>query len=168
MRPASSDQPNLEMPASEAPRYRYDPKFGDPRAAYTQVDFRGTPGHRPELAGCFVAYVEGETIISTIHGLHNLRWRAEPGTPCMILGRWADDSVHVKWPAIANNYMIDARFPTWVVAEDPNAKLAGGGRVLPAHTPAPAPRPFPGRLVVAIVLFALVVVAAIAVLQMPR
>jgi hypothetical protein len=156
------------MPASEAPRYQYDPNFGDVRAAYTPVDFRGSPGHRPELAGCFVAYVEGETIISTIHGHQNVRWRAEPGTPCMILGHWADDSVHVKWPAIANNYMIDARFPIWVVAEDPNAKMAGGGRVLPAHTPPPPARGLPTPVLVAIVAGILIVIAVIAALTLAR
>ena len=149
-------QPASRSP--EAPHYRYDPNFGDRRAAYTSVDAQTSPAHRPELAATFVAYVEGETIISTINGNHTVAWRAEPGTPCMILGQWSDGTVHVKWPAIAGHYMVDGRFPAWVVAKDPGARLAGGGRVLLANNPPPRRRPIPERLIALGLVLVLLVV----------
>jgi hypothetical protein len=32
-------------------------------------------------------------------------------------------------------YRVEGRFPSWVVVEDPTAKMAGGGRMLEAHDP---------------------------------
>ena len=64
-----------------------------------------------------------------------LAWRTEPGTPCLILGYWSDGSVHLKWTE--GYHSLDGRFPAWVVAEDPTAKMAGGGRVLAANNPLP-------------------------------
>src|SRR5207302_3256477 len=86
-------------PQPPSPPYRYDPNFGDPRATYTPV-FKRSAGSRPELTGRFVKVVEGETYISTMHGHQTVKWRTEPGSPCMILGYWSDGSVHVRWPAI--------------------------------------------------------------------
>ena len=37
----------------------------------------------------------------------------------------------------AGTTRLDGRFPAWVVAEDPTAKMAGGGRVLAANNPLP-------------------------------
>jgi hypothetical protein len=149
------------QPAPSSPdarHYRYDPNFGDRRATYRTVDFESSPNHQPEIAAIFVAYVEGETIISTIHGRHTVAWRAEPGTPCLILGWWSDGTVHVKWPAIAGHYTIDGRFPAWVVAEDPSAAMAGGGRILIANDPPPRRPPVPEFLIAAVVLCAVFVV----------
>lgn len=142
----------------EAPEYHYEPNFGDRDATYAGVDFQTNPAHRPELPARFVAHVRGGTIISTIHGPQTVTWHAEPGTPCLILGWWSDGTVHVKWPAIADNYAVDGRFPAWVVAEDPSTPMAGGGRILfandlPIGRPPLAARP--------LVLAALVVLAAI-------
>ena len=113
--------------------YRFDPNFGDPRDAYTRADVAhpGAPG--PELPARFVATVEGETVINTMWGRRIIVWRAEPGTPCVILGYWSDGSVHIRWPAIRGNYRVDGRFPAWVVEEDPTARMAGGGRLLLAN-----------------------------------
>jgi hypothetical protein len=41
---------------------------------------------------------------------------------------------------------VDGRFPAWVVAEDPTAKMAGGGRMLLANDPAPGDAGVVGRL----------------------
>jgi hypothetical protein len=118
-----------------APHFQYDPNFGDRDATYTSISEDEHAGQRPELPGRFVAYVDGETMISTMHGAQPRAWHAQPGTPCLILGRWSDGTVHVKWRAIAGNYTVDARFPDWVVTEDPEARMAGGGRILPANNP---------------------------------
>jgi hypothetical protein len=142
----------------EAPHYHYDPNFGDRQATYAKVNFQTHPQHRPEVAARFVACVEGETIMSTIHGRHTVSWRVEPGTPCLILGWWTDGTVHVKWPIIAGNYMVDGRFPSWVVAEDPSALMAGGGRVLLANDPPPRRRPVPMRLAGLVILLLVVLV----------
>ena len=138
-------------------RYHYDPNYGDQNARYVPVDFKATVEHRPELGASFVAEVEGETFISTIHGLQRVAWRAEPGTACLILGRWSDGTVHLKWPAISGHYMVDGRFPAWVVAEDPSARMAGGGRILSANELPPSRRPFPTNLLMLglLVLFVL-------------
>jgi hypothetical protein len=124
------------QPASpNVPHYHYVPNFGDRSATYSRVNFREHPGHRPEVPARFVADVEGETHISTIHGQKTVTWHAEPGTPCLIMGWWSDGTVHVKWRAIAGNYAVDGRFPSWVVAEDPDAAMAGGGPILTANDP---------------------------------
>ena len=120
-----------------APHFQYDPNFGDRNATYSSINLDEHARERPELPARFVAYVDGETMISTIHGAQATAWHARPGTPCLILGRWSDGTVHVKWRAIAGNYTVDARFPAWVVAEDLEAPMAGGGRILPANDPKP-------------------------------
>jgi hypothetical protein len=102
---------------------------------YSSINQDEHAAQRPELPARFVAYVDGETMMSTMHGAQPKAWHAEPGTPCLILGRWSDGTVHVKWRAIADNYTVDGRFPAWVVAEDPDARMAGGGRILPANDP---------------------------------
>jgi hypothetical protein len=117
-------------PPADAPYYLYDPHLGSPRDTYERVDFARTPNHQPELAGRFVALVDGQTVINSMWGRKVIKWRAEPGTQCLILGYWEDGSVHLKWPAISRNYMIDGRFPAWVVEEDPIGMLAGGGFIL--------------------------------------
>ena len=117
----------------EAPYYRFDPNLGNPRDPYTRGDVNHPGAGQPEVPGTFVAYVEGDTIINTMHGARSVGWRAEPGTPCIILGHWSDGTVHLKWPAIAGHYHVDGRFPAWVVAEDRTARMAGGGRILLAN-----------------------------------
>ena len=104
--------------------------------AYRRADIVFPSIGRPEVPGRFVAYVEGETIINTMHGTRRVAWRAEPGTTCVILGYWEDGSVHLRWPAIAGTYRVDGRFPAWVVALDEHASMAGGGRILSASEPA--------------------------------
>jgi hypothetical protein len=141
-----SPVPSSPLPA-DAPYYRYDPHLGSPRDAYRRVDFTRTQSHQPEQPGRFVAVVEGETIISSMWGRRVIQWRTEPGTPCLILGQWADGTVHLKWPAIARNYMIDGRFPAWVVREDPEALMAGGGFILRANELLPLPNELSPRLV---------------------
>jgi hypothetical protein len=149
--------PSSPLPA-DAPYYRYDPHLGSPRDAYKRVDFTRTQSHQPEQPGRFVAVVEGETIIGSMWGRRVIQWRAEPGTPCLILGQWADGTVHLKWPAIARHYMIDGRFPAWVVREDPEARTAGGGFVLRANELIPLANGLSGRrvaLIVALVILLL-------------
>jgi hypothetical protein len=118
-----------------APVYHYDPNLGNPRDAYTRADRALQDARRPEVAGTFVAYVDGQTVINTMWGRRIVLWRAEPGTRCIILGYWSDGTVHLKWPAILGVYRVDGRFPAWVVAEDKTATLAGGGHVLSANDP---------------------------------
>jgi hypothetical protein len=134
-------------PPANAPYYLYDPHLGSPRDTYKRVDFTRTRTHQPEVAARFVAVVEGETVINSMWGRRVIKWRAEPGTQCLILGYWADGSVHLKWPAIARNYMVDGRFPAWVVEEDPNGKLAGGGFILRANELLVGPTQISPRLV---------------------
>ena len=122
--------------ASDVPYYHYDQKLGDPNAAYTRAaDARPEMG-RPEIPAMFVVTVDGEALLNSMWGKRSVAWRAEPGTPCVILGYWANGTVRVSWPAIERAYRVDGRFPDWVVAEDPDAKMAGGGRILAANDPA--------------------------------
>jgi hypothetical protein len=122
-------------PAPDVPHYRYDQKLGDPNAAYTPADVARPEAHRPEIPATFVATVDGETLINSMWGKRVVPWRAEPGTPCVILGYWADGTLQLRWPAISGAYRVDGRFPAWVVAEDPDARMAGGGRILKANDP---------------------------------
>jgi hypothetical protein len=71
--------------------------------------------------------------------------------------------VHIKWPGIARNYMVDGRFPPWVVEEDPDATMAGGGFMLKANELAALPKQMSPRLVALVVLL----VALIALLLWP-
>ena len=115
--------------------YRYDERLGDPNSPYVRAaDARPELG-RPEIPATFVATVEGEMPIGSMWGNRKVPWRAEPGTPCVILGYWADGTVRLSWPAIRSAYRVDGRFPSWVVAEDPDAKMAGGGQILEANDP---------------------------------
>jgi hypothetical protein len=124
-----------ELPP-DPPVYHYDPNFGNPRDAYSRADRAHPDARRPEVAGTFVAFVDGQTTINTMWGRRVVLWRAEPGTRCIILGYWSDGTVHLKWPAIGGVYRVDGRFPAWVVAEDKTATLAGGGHLLSANSPA--------------------------------
>jgi hypothetical protein len=146
------------IPPADAPYYRYDPHLGSPRDAYQRVDFTRTRSHQPEQPGRFVAVVEGETVRNSMWGRRMLHWRSEPGTPCMILGSWSDGTVHIRWPAIESNYMIDGRFPAWVVEEDPDAAIAGGGFILRANDILPVPKELSQRMVLLVVLLAIVIV----------
>ena len=145
---------------ADTPIYHYDPNVGSPSDAYVRADSTHPGARGPEVAGRFVAIVEGHTLINTMWGHRIVKWRAEPGTSCIILGSWADGTVHLKWPAIAGVYRVDGRFPAWVVAEDKTANLAGGGRVLSANSP-PIRRPGPSArvlsMVVMVILLALLV-----------
>jgi hypothetical protein len=117
----------------DAPRYHYDQSLGDPRDAFTPAADVHPDAHRPEVPATFVAHVEGETIINTMWGRRTVAWHAGPGTQCVILGYWADGTVKLRWPAIEGAYRVEGRFPAWVVAEDPSAKMAGGGHMLLAN-----------------------------------
>jgi hypothetical protein len=117
----------------EAQHYHYNQKLGDQRAAYTPAAVAHPEARRPEVPARFVVEVDGETIINTMWGTRSVHWRAAPGTPCVILGYWADGTVQLRWPAIVDAYRVEGRFPAWVVAEDPTAKMAGGGPVLRAN-----------------------------------
>lgn len=117
------------------PVYHYDPNLGNPRDAYTRADLTHRDARGPEVAGTFIAIVEGETVINTMWGRRIVKWRAEPGTRCVILGYWSDGTVHLKWPAMAGVYRVDGRFPAWVVAEDKSVTLVGGGLLLLANNP---------------------------------
>ena len=130
-----SGEPRRDADPDNVRVYRYDPNLGNPRDAYTRADVVHPEARRPEVPARFVARVDGETIINTMWGKRIVRWRAEPGTECVILGYWADGTVHLRWPAIGGHYRVDGRFPAWVVAEDPTALMAGGGRVLAANDP---------------------------------
>jgi hypothetical protein len=121
--------------APGTPHYRYDPKLGDPRAPFLTTTEARPAFAQPEMPATFVATVEGETLINSMWGKRSVPWRAEPGTQCVILGYWADGTVRLSWPAISGAYRVDGRFPAWVVAEDPNAKMAAGGHILRANNP---------------------------------
>jgi hypothetical protein len=121
--------------ASDAPYYHYDPKLGDTLAPYVPTAVARPGFGRPEMPAAFVATVEGEQYISTMWGKRAVPWRAEPGTECVILGYWSDDTVRVSWPAIEGAYRVDGRFPAWVVVETPNAQMAAGGHILKANNP---------------------------------
>ncbi len=121
--------------APDTPYYRYDPKIGDPRAAFQATAEARPEFARPEMPATFVATVEGETLMGSMRGNSAVPWRAEPGTPCVILGYWTDGTVRLSWPAISGAYRVDGRFPAWVVAEDPNARMAAGGHILRANDP---------------------------------
>jgi hypothetical protein len=129
----SSDQPAPGAGEPHPASYHFDPKLGDPRAAYTPADVARPEIGRPEMPARFVVTVEGETYINTMWGKRIVRWRSEPGTPCVILGYWADGTVDLRWPAIVGAYRVEGRFPAWVIVEDPTAKMAGGGHVLMAN-----------------------------------
>ena|SRR5579859_6589650 len=119
----------------DAPHYHYDHRLGNPRDPFTPASVARPETRRPEVPATFVARVDGETLINTMWGKRIVRWQAEPGTPCVILGYWADGTVQLRWPGIVGNYRVEGRFPAWVVTEDPEARMAGGGRMLPAHDP---------------------------------
>jgi hypothetical protein len=87
------------------------------------------------MPATFVATVEGETRMNSMWGARSVPWRAEPGTACVILGYWNDGTVRLSWPAISGAYRVDGRFPAWVVAEDPDARMAAGGHILRANNP---------------------------------
>jgi hypothetical protein len=126
-------------PVPESPHYRFDQKLGNPNAAYTPAEVAHPELHRPEVPARFVATVDGETLINTMWGKRRMPWRAEPGTPCVILGYWGDQTVHLRWPAIVGAYRVEGRFPDWVVTEDLGAKMAGGGHMLLANDPSARP-----------------------------
>jgi hypothetical protein len=130
-----SGEPRRDSEQGDVRTYHYDPNLGNPRDAYTRADLVHPEARRPEIPARFVARVEGETIINTMWGKRIVRWKAEPGTQCVILGYWADGTVHLRWPAIVGTYRVDGRFPAWVVVDDPTAIMAGGGLVLAAHEP---------------------------------
>ncbi len=132
----------------EAPYYHYDPKLGDSMAEFVPTAVARPSFGRPEMPAQFVATIEGETLISTMWGERTVTWRTEPGTGCVILGYWSDGTVRLSWPAIRGAYRVDGRFPAWVVAETPDAPMAGGGHILRANNP-PMPRRTFNRLRVA-------------------
>jgi hypothetical protein len=121
--------------AAGTPYYHYDPKYGDQHAAFVPTAQARPDFARPEMPATFVATVEGETLMNSMWGERAVKWRAEPGTPCVILGYWSDATVRLSWPAIENAYRVDGRFPAWVVVEDPHAKMAAGGHILRANNP---------------------------------
>jgi len=139
--PRSSTPPPAEPKRSAdsadaaVPFYRFDPNFGSPRDTYRRADIVHPNAQGPEVAGKFIANVEGETFINTMWGRRIVTWHAEPGTQCVILGYWMDGTVHLRWPAINGHYRVDGRFPAWVVEADPGAKLVGGGLMLLANNP---------------------------------
>jgi hypothetical protein len=154
----SSPQPKRTPTQPDAPHYRYDPNLGSPRDTYSRADVTHPSTGRPEIPGTFVAYVEGQTIINTMHGRRTVAWRAEPGTPCIILGYWSDGTVHLRWPAIGGTYRVDGRFPAWVVALDPTATMAGGGRIMSASEPAIGAAGLSGRVISVAVLLVIALV----------
>ena len=141
--------------------YRYNPHIGSPRDPYIRLDYRTTRTHQPEQPGRFVAVVEGQTILNSMWGHRVVTWRAEPGTVCMILGHWSDGTVHLRWPAFHRHYMIDGRFPAWVVKEDPDADIAGGGFLLRANELLPALEPATSLRILAFVVVLLILIALI-------
>lgn len=157
-RSGSPPQPPAQPNQPDVPFYRYDPNLGNARDKYTRADFIHLNARQPEVPALFVAVVEGDTNINTMWGRRTVTWRAEPGTPCIIQGYWADGTVHLKWPAIAGHYSVDGRFPAWVVAPDEHAIMAGGGRILTANNPL-VRRPGPSaRLVTLAVVLVIVIV----------
>ena len=143
-------------PDADVPVYHFDPNFGNPRDTYRRADEVHPDARQPEVAGVFVAIVEGEKTISTMWGRRSIPWRAEPGTRCVILGYWSDGTVHLRWPAIAGAYRVDGRFPAWVVAPDPTTVLVGGGHMLLASSPPILPERVPTWFVVALIVVVLV------------
>src|SRR5947209_2906732 len=138
--------------------YQFNPHLGDPHATYRGVDIRQSHRHRPEVPARFVASVRGETIIRTLRGRQTMRWQADPGTPCTILGYWSDGTVHLIWPGIQGHYRIDGRFPGWVVTEETNAARADDAHTLRSNVTAWPPRPsLVPRLALAVVLLAALV-----------
>jgi hypothetical protein len=156
-----TDQPSSDSPPRDAPSYRYDPHLGSPRDTYTRIDIKTSRLHHPELAGRFLAYIDGETIVSSAMGRRVRQWRVEPGAPCLILGHWSDGTVHLKWRS--GYFTLDGRFPAWVVAEDKTARMAGGGFILAANEPLPLPRGLSPRVTWA----ALLVLALLALAVLP-
>ena len=136
--------------APDTPYYRYDPKFGDPKAAFRSTAEARPALARPEMPATFLATVEGEVLMNSMWGNKVIPWRAEPGTQCVILGYWSDATVRLSWPAISGAYRVDGRFPAWVVAEDPDAKMAGGGHILRANNPVKLRRPSLGETMAAL------------------
>jgi hypothetical protein len=143
--------------SSTPPYYFYDPHLGSPRDPYTRTDYRRTRKHLPEAGGRLVAVVEGEVPNPAFWGPRTIKWRAEPGTPVMILGHWPDGTVHLKWPGLPNNYMLDGRFPAWVVKEDPTVDLAGGGFMLRANELLPVTPEVSRRLFLIIAVLVIVI-----------
>ncbi|MGI9147505.1 MAG: hypothetical protein ACR2IK_13280 [Chloroflexota bacterium] len=158
--PADAEPPR-GAPPPDALVYQYDPNLSNPRDAYTRADHAHLDARGPEVAGTFVAYVEGRTVINTMWGQRVVVWRAEPGTRCLILGYWSDGTVHLKWPAILGVYRVDGRFPAWVVGVDKTATLVGGGPLLSANNPAERRAGFSARalstaaMLLLLILFAL-------------
>jgi hypothetical protein len=145
------------------PFYRYDPNIGNPRDRYTRADVAHPGARQPEVPGKFLAHVEGDTMINTMHGPQPVAWQTEPGVPCVILGYWADGTVHLRWAAIGGHYRIDGRFPAWVAEPDLNAQMAGGGRILRANNPALPGKGWPWRALIltAVILIALVLLVVV-------
>ena len=55
--------------------YRYDPNLGNPRDEYTRADLSHPDARGPEVAGTFVAVVEGhELYLRTRNGRFDLHW----------------------------------------------------------------------------------------------
>jgi len=115
-----------------APSYHYTPNIGGPRDPYTRAS-----GRLGETPAVFVVDVTGETLMSTLFGHREVGWHAAPGTPCTILGTWQDGSVHLRWRAIGGSYVVDGRFPEWVVRPEGMERV---GAVLRANDPGPARR----------------------------
>jgi hypothetical protein len=152
------ERPARVVPPPGAVVYHYDPKLGNPSDKYTRADVVHKGARRPEVPAVFVAYVEGETIMNTMWGRRAVHWLAEPGTPCIILGYWADGTVHLIWPAIGGTYRVDGRFPAWVATEDPTARMAGGGRIMIASEPSALARQVPANVLIAAVIVLVVLV----------
>jgi hypothetical protein len=150
------------MTSDAARVYEFDPHLGEPNASYAPVDFRRTHRHRPEIQARFVVRVVGATHIRTLRGRQTVRWQAEPGTRCLILGYWSDGTVHLRWPGIRQHYHIDGRFPAWVVEEEDDPSSLTDPHTLPASPPrAPARRRLGPRLLLgAFLLLALVALLA--------
>jgi hypothetical protein len=146
------------------PVYHYDPKLGSTTDSFRRAAEVHPEAAGPEVAGVFVARVEGETRINTMWGQRQMPWSAEPGTPCVILGYWSDGTVQLRWPAIAGTYRVEGRFPSWVVRADPTTRLAGGGHWLSANDPGNSARRVSPLLIVVVVI---VVVVAVALLLPP-
>jgi hypothetical protein len=161
---ATRNPPPAEPPRgpdrADTPSYHYDPNLGNPRDTYTRADLTHRDARRPEVAGTFVAVVEGQTVINTMWGRRIVKWRAEPGTRCVILGYWSDGTVHLRWPAMGA-YRVDGRFPAWVVAEDKTATLVGGGHVLGANNPAVLRQGLSLRVISMLVMLLLLVLLAV-------
>jgi hypothetical protein len=146
------------VPSSDSV-YHYEPGLGRRGAAYIRANVAHPEARAPEVAGRLLVNIEGETVINTMIGRRIERWRAAAGTPCVILGYWDDDTVHLRWPAIRGSYRVDGRFPLWVVEYDPHTRLAGGGHMLRANNPPALPRGMPGRMLALLVLVVLVLLA---------